>query len=179
MYYENKRSFYIKQYGPAALIILVSVVCIVAGIVLGFKDKTELVAKTGEVVETNSYIISDKAIKGEVINVNDLTITIKTNTNTYDINLIGITQNKKNKKLSDNMKNDLAGKTVTIDYDNSSIENGKNYAYIYVDGILYNEKLLKEGKAELRAERQNTSKLDVLLEAQLEARHNEIGIWAY
>lgn len=179
MYYENKRTFYIKQYGPAAIIILISVVCIVTGIVLGFRDKTEKVANKESIIETNSYTVSDKAIQGEVISVNELTITVKSETNKYDIDLIGIEQNKKNTKLSENIKSDLVGKTVTIDYDITNTENGKTYCYLYLDKKLYNEKLLKEGKAELRAERQNTSKLDVLLAAQLEARHNELGIWAY
>ena len=178
MYYENKRSFYIKQYGPAAIIILVSIVCIVAGVVLGFKDNT-IVAVKDDIVEVNSYEVSEKAVKGEVISVNGLTITVKSQDTNYEIDLIGIAQNNKNTKLSENIKSDLVGKTVTIDYDVATKENGKTYGYIYLDKVLYNESLLKAGKAELRTERQNTSMLNTLVAAQIEARHNGIGIWAY
>ena len=58
-------------------------------------------------------------------------------------------------------------------------EAGKVYGYIYVDGTLYNETLLAKGLAELRPERQNVDKLDILVAAQIKARHEGLGIWKY
>lgn len=186
MYYENKRSFYIKQYGPIALVIVAALALIVTGVVIGLRSMngSNVVAenpnKPGqEVVDTNSYSYTESAITGTVISVDGLTVTVNSNNSTYDVNLIGIMQNDKNTELPKTIANDLKGKTVTVDYDNVKTENGKVYGYIYVDGTLYNEMLLAKGLAELRPERQNIDKLDILVAAQIKARHQGLGIWKY
>ena len=190
MYYENKRSFYIKQYGPVALVIVAALALVVTGVFIGFRsmDKSNVVAEQPKpvekpveevVVDTNSYAFTEDSITGTVTAVNGLTVTVNSNNSTYDINLIGIMQNDKNTELPKTIANDLKGKTVTVDYDNVKTENGKVYGYIYVDNTLYNETLLAKGLAELRPERQNIDKLDVLLAAQLKARHEGLGIWQY
>ena len=56
-------------------------------------------------------------------------------------------------------------------------EKGKTYGYLYVDNTFYNEILLQEGLANLRAERNNINKLDVLAKAQISARNQGLGIW--
>ena len=186
MYYENKRSFYIKQYGPIALVIVAALALIVTGVVIGLRsmnDSNVVAEKPNnekqEVVDTNSYTYTESAITGKVTAVNGLTVTVNSNNSTYDINLIGIMQNDKNTELPKTIANDLKGKTVTVDYDNVKTENGKVYGYIYVDGTLYNETLLAKGLAELRPERQNIDKLDLLVAAQIKARHEGLGIWKY
>ena len=190
MYYENKRSFYIKQYGPMALVIVAALALIVTGVVIGLRSMnvSNVVAENPEkpsqevinpVVDTNAYAYTAEAITGTVTSTNGLTVTVSSNNNTYDINLIGIMQNDKNTELPKTIANDLKGKTVTVDYDNVKTENGKVYGYIYVDGTLYNETLLAKGLAELRPERQNIDKLDLLVAAQIKARHNGLGIWKY
>ena len=202
MYYENKRSFYIKQYGPVAIVVLIAFVLLVAGVLIGVKsmnnsnvvaekpkqdtvksEKVETV-KTEEVkseevkiVDTNAYTYTESSMTGKVTKVNGLTVTVESNNSTYDINLIGIMLNDKNPELSTTMKDDLVGKTVTVDYDNVKTEDGKVYGYIYIDNVLYNKTLLANGLAELRPERQNIDKLDVLLAAQIDARHEGKGIW--
>lgn len=188
MYYENKRTFYIKQYGPAALILLIALVLIGTGIYLGLKpEDNKLIANNGntdnntptEVMSTNSYTLSDQAYEGKVIAVNGLSIKVEANGTESQIYLIGIKQNKNNKELSKKISNDLVGQTVTIDFDTVKVEDGKTYAYVYVNKSLYNETLLLNGYAELKAERQNINKLDVLLAAQLTAKHDMKGIWSY
>jgi len=185
MYYENKRTFYIKQYGPAALILLIALVLIGTGIYIAVKpDANKIHANNTnntptEVITTNQYTLSDQAYEGKVTAVNGLTITVEANGSVNEINLIGIKQNKNNKNLSNQISNDLMGKTVTIDFDNVKVESGKTYAYVYVNKSLYNEILLVQGLAELRAEKQNINKLDVLLAAQLTAKHEMKGIWSY
>lgn len=187
MYYENKRSFYIKQYGPITLVIVSALVLIVTGVVIGLNSMKEsnVVAEKPEapvespVVDTNAYTYTAEAIKGEVISVNGTTVTVNSSNVTYDVNLIGIMQNHKNTDLPKTIANDLKGKTVTVDYDNVKTEDGKVYGYIYVDDTLYNETLLAKGLAELRPERQNIDKLDLLVAAQIKARHEGLGIWKY
>ena len=192
MYYENKRSFYIKQYGPVMLVIVAALALIVTGVVIGLRymNESNVVAEKPQntvvvnepvnepvVVDTNSYTYTEASITGTVAKVNGLTVTVNVDNNTYDVNLIGIKENDKNKELSQTIKNDLMGKTVTVDYDTVKTEDGKVYGYVYVDGALYNKALLAKGQAELRAERQNINKLDVLVAAQIDARHNDLGIW--
>lgn len=191
MYYENKRSFYIKQYGPVAIVVVVALALIVTGTVIGLRSmnnsnvvaeetKTEETSKpveTPAVVEQSAY--SKEAITGTVKAVNGTTVTVKENNSTYDINLIGITASDKNEALPDTIAKDLKGKTVTVDFDNVKTEDGKVYGYIYLDNELYNAKLLANGEAVLRPERQNINKLDVLVAAQIQARHNGLGIWKY
>ncbi|MBQ8043013.1 MAG: thermonuclease family protein [Clostridia bacterium] len=189
MYYENKRSFYIKQYGPVALVIVAALALIVTGVVIGFNsmNNSNVVAENPKpqeqvsqpVVDSNAYTYTAEAITGTVTSTNGLTVTVNSNNSTYDINLIGIMQNDKNTELPRTIANDLKGKTVTVDYDNVKTEDGKVYGYIYVDGTLYNETLLAKGLAELRPERQNIDKLDLLVAAQIKARHEGLGIWKY
>ncbi len=182
MYYENKRSFYIKQYGPTALVIVAALALIVTGVVIGFNSMNEgnvVAEKPNEIIDSNSYTYTEQAITGKVTSVKGLTVTVNSNNNTYEINLIGIMQNDKNTELSKTIANDLKGKTVTVDYDNVKTEDDKVYGYIYVDDTLYNETLLAKGLAELRPERQNVDKLDILVAAQIKARHEGLGIWKY
>lgn len=171
MYYENKRTFYIKQYGPAVAMIMLSVVVIVVGLVIGLGGSTPK--------ENNAYVYSKQAITGTVKSVKGLTITLVSEGEEYFINMIGIEENKNNKDLSKTISNDLIGKTIIVDFDTVKSEKGKTYGYIYLDNTFYNEKLLENGLAELRAERNNINKLDVLLEAQIKARHEGKGIWSY
>lgn len=192
MYYENKRSFYIKQYGPMTLVIVAALALVVTGVVIGFNSmgnsnvvaenpqpQQQVQAQQQPVVDTNAYAYTSEAITGTVTSVNGLTVTVNSNNSTYDVNLIGIMQNDKNTELPKTIANDLKGKTVTVDYDTVKTEDGKVYGYIYVDGTLYNETLLAKGLAELRPERQNVDKLDVLVAAQIKARHEGLGIWKY
>jgi endonuclease YncB( thermonuclease family) len=81
--------------------------------------------------------------------------------------------------LSNKIKLDLVGKQVTIDYDEEKTIGGKIYGYIYVDNTLYNENLIANGYCELKAERININKLDVLVQAQILARNKMLGIWEY
>ena len=196
MYYENKRSFYIKQYGPVAIVVVIAFVLVVAGVFIGVRsmNKDVVVAEKPEqkeevkvveqakveeptIVDTNSYTYTEGSMTGTVTKVNGLTVTVESNNSTYDINLIGIMENDKNPDLSATISKDLVGKKVTVDYDNVKTEDGKVYGYVYVDNTLYNRTLLASGLAELRPERQNIDKLDVLVAAQIQARHDGKGIW--
>lgn len=180
MYYENKRTFYLKQYGPAVILLFIALILIGTGIYIAVKpDSNNEVANNGNNTSNNSYILSDQAYEGKVVSTNGLSIKVEANGTTNEVYLIGVKENKYNKDLGNQISNDLVGKTVTVDFDTVKVEKGKTYAYIYVDESLYNEDLLEQGVAELRPERQNINKLDVLLAAELQAQHNGIGIWSY
>ena len=102
MYYENKRAFYIKQYGPAAAIILLSIIVIVIGLVMGLKG--------GIPTENNAYVYSNQAITGTVKSVNGLTISVVSDGEEYLVNMIGIEENKNNKNLSKTISRKHGGK---------------------------------------------------------------------
>lgn len=175
MYYENKRTFYIKQYGPAVAIIILSIALIVTGLIIGFAPDN--VAK--DPIENNAYTYSKEAITGTVKSVDGLTVIVISDGEEHLINMIGIEENSKNPNLSQTLEKDLVGKTVVVDFDTVKSEKGKTYGYIYLDNTFYNEALLARGLAELRAERNNINKLDILVAAQINARHECLGIWAY
>lgn len=168
MYYNNKVEYYIKQYAPLALIVILALALIIMGISIGLKSfnaKPEY--------SKNSYT-------GTVTAVNDLIITVeKEDKTTQDVALIGIEKSDLNPDIGTQMAEDLVGKLVIVDFDTVTEEHGVTYAYIYFaeNDAFYNAQVLQEGLATLRAERKNINKLDILRQAQIAARHDKVGIW--
>ena len=168
MYYNNKFEYYIKQYGPLVLVVILALALIIMGIIIGIKSfnpKSEY--------SKNSYT-------GTVTEVNDLIITVeKKDKSTQEVALIGIQKSDLNPDVGTQMAEDLVGKLVIVDFDTVTEEYGVTYAYIYFaeDGTFYNAQVLEEGLANLRAERNNINKLDILRQAQIAARHEKVGIW--
>ena len=253
MYYDNKSTFYIKQYGPAVLTIVISLVLVLGGLYIYLssnrnnkpqdtlvaknvteqqqievnentettnslqeaekkeeESKTEIVEKEEPKKEEVKPVVAEVETKEvtEKVNVNDIKIsnTISSNIkklskleklndvkvlgvddnknivvniseNNYKISLIGIDYKKSNNNIKDKLDNDLTNKTISIAFDNVKQENDTLCAYIYVDGNLYNKELLKNGLAILKVEKANTSLLTELVNAQKEAKTNNIGIW--
>ncbi len=175
MYYENKKMFYIKQYGPAVAVIIISIALIVTGLVIGFTPENKVASVTP--VEKDAYTYTKQAIKGTVKEVNGITVTLVSNGEEHEINLIGIESTKNTEKLTKRMSLDLTGKNVIVDFDTVKSEKGKTYGYLYIENDFYNETLLEDGLANLRAERNNINKLDVLAKAQISARNQGLGIW--
>jgi len=191
MYYENKRSFYIRQYGPPVLAILVSLILIAGGLYIATislendlnKDQIASLANDSSVdisstmpetlAKLNAFTKS-KEYKVHAIS-KDGGIVIETDKNEYyKINLIGI---ENSKSLKTKMEEDLKDKKITIEFDNSKLEKDKAYAYVYLNDTLYNSELLKSGYSTLRVERNNVDKLDILLQSETQARDAKIGVW--
>lgn len=191
MYYENKRSFYIKQYGPPVLAILISIVLITGGLYIATislengLNKKEIASLVNDssvdisntmpesLAKLNAFTKSEE-YKVHAIS-NDGGIVIETSKNEYyKVNLIGINSSA---SLKEKMEEDLVNKKITIEFDNSKLEKNNSYAYIYINDTLYNKELLKNGYATLRVERNNVDKLDILLEAETEARDAKLGVW--
>jgi len=191
MYYENKRSFYIRQYGPPVLAILVSLILIAGGLYIATislendlnKDQIASLANDSSVdisstmpetlAKLNAFT-KWKEYKVHAIS-KDGGIVIETDKNEYyKINLIGI---ENSKSLKTKMEEDLKDKKITIEFDNSKLEKDKAYAYVYLNDTLYNSELLKSGYSTLRVERNNVDKLDILLQSETQARDAKIGVW--
>jgi hypothetical protein len=234
MYYDNKSSFYVKQYGPKIALIVFSIVLICSGLYIYYssvkntstnnpsqeniasnevkddatlakeliaKQSAEADTKTKETVtETNSLkevkdtqedVISttlsnglkslktlEKSEAGIVKSVTqDGKVIVKIEDVSYQITLVGIDYSKSASDIIERMNKDLSGKEVNIAFDKLKVKDSNIYAYIYINDELYNKTLLKNGLAILKVERTNTSLLDELLEAQLYARSNSLGIW--
>lgn len=196
MYYENKRSFYIRQYGPPVIAILISVVLISGGLFIAAKSLendlnkeqiANLVNETDASVNISSTMPKDlvnlkaftKSNEYEVYAISDDgSIVIETSKNEYfKINLIGVESSNKYTSLKEKMEEDLLNKKITVEFDNSKLDKNKAYAYVYLNNELYNTKLLKNGYAVLRVERKNVDKLDLLLQAETEARRAAVGVW--
>ena len=190
MYYENKTNFYIRQYGPAAIIVLISLIFISCGIYIAKrsidnKDILENRANNSS-IKTESLLPDElgkletleKSKEYKVNSINsDGSIVIKINNKYYNIKLIGIEHSTDYSELVKTMKKDLIGKDIQIAFDLEKENSNGTYTYIYLNDKLYNKQILKNGYATLRAERENISKLDTLLEAQKQARKAELGIW--
>lgn len=248
MYYDNKSTFYIKQYGPAAFTIALSLVLVVGGLYIYLSSNKNnnpqdtLVAKNDtqseqQVEQSNSLQdvkednvsnstpnvveekkdgninqnVSNTTNASEVkssVNINDVKITnvlsaefralnklekskeltvvgvddnkniiINANDKNYKASLIGIDYKKSGLDIKDKLNSDLANKKVTIAFDNVKVQDNTLCVYLYVDGNLYNQKLLKDGLAILNVEKANTSLLNELVNAQKQAKTNNIGIW--
>lgn len=191
MYYEKKRTFYIKQYGPSVLAILISIVLIAGGLYIATISLENDLNKEqiAGLVDDSSVDISNsmpenltklKAFtKSEEYKVHaisdDGAVIIETAKNEYyKINLIGI---ESSKSLKEKMEKDLIDKKIKIEFDVSKLEKNKAYAYVYIEDTLYNSKLLQEGYSTLRVERKNVDKLDILLQSETKARDAKIGVW--
>ncbi len=248
MYYDNKSTFYIKQYGPAVFTIALSLVLVVGGLYIYLSSNKNnnpqdtLVAKndtqseqqveqsnslqdvkednvsnsTPNVVEEKKDVninqnVSNTTNASEVkssVNINDVKITnvlsaelralnklekskeltvvgvddnkniiINANDKNYKASLIGIDYKKSGLDIKDKLNSDLSNKKVTIAFDNVKVQDNTLCVYLYVDGNLYNQKLLKDGLAILNVEKANTSLLNELVNAQKQAKTNNIGIW--
>lgn len=76
----------------------------------------------------------------------------------------------------------MNAETITFEYDagNEIDKYGRNLYWVYIDGQLLQETLVKEGLAEIKYVDNKTvdqAKLKVLKEAEKDAQYNAIGIW--
>lgn len=196
MYYENKRSFYIRQYGPPVIAITISAILIVAGLFIATKSLENDVNKQqieNLVAENNTSVDISNTMPDDLVKLKSFTkskeykvhsvsddgaVVIETSKNEYfKINLIGVESSNKYTSLKEKMEEELVNKKITIEFDNSKLDKNKAYAYVYVDDKLYNAEILKNGYAILRVERKNVDKLDLLLQAETEARSLAVGAW--
>jgi len=76
-------------------------------------------------------------------------------------------------------KQALAGGTVGLEFDKDKKDKfGRLLAYVYADGIMINEELVRQGYATIYVYPPNVKYLDRLVKAQEEARAEKRGIWS-
>lgn len=73
----------------------------------------------------------------------------------------------------------LEGKLVSLEFDVQERDKyGRLLAYVYLDGIMFNETLLAEGHAMVATYPPNVKYVDRFLEIQSQAREAKLGVWA-
>lgn len=73
----------------------------------------------------------------------------------------------------------VEGKRVRLEFDKESTDRyGRWLAYIFVDGKMVNEELLRYGYATVYTRPPNTKYLDRLIAVEKEARENGTGLWS-
>ncbi len=196
MYYDNKSSFYFKQYGVPILAITLSIILIGAGSFIYWSSSTANASNQNMVVASNELKDVDKSTvqilgknlanlkamqtsgEGIIKEINhDGSIVFELNELAVTLQMIGIDTTKVSDNYIQSLKDDLVGKTAKIAFDKEKIVNGNVYAYIYVNNTLYNEYVLDNGLANLRKETVNTTLSEQLKQAQAYAKQLSKGIW--
>ena len=96
--------------------------------------------------------------------------------------LLGITVPDKAEEETYDYICELLGKKsdIYLEYDNNSEETdsyGRRYAWVFVDELLLQDILVKEGYANISSQIANYKYMDELKESLDEAKENEKGIW--
>ena len=203
MYYDNKRTFYIKQYGPTLLVSVIALVLISVGSFLYFNSSSSnnLIASEpeSEVTDVANEEVQNEEVAAleeeeihyfenlealvlsELVDVasieNDGTINLKYKTDSIKVSMIGIDYKYATEETYAKIRSDLEAKQIKIAFDTQREVNSVGQAYIYLDDELYNANLLKTGLVTLKSERTNIAQATVLSKAQAYARENKLGIW--
>lgn len=180
-----------KKYIIQTTIVLI---ILIPGIIAGTIKKEEMFEALGIKTNTKTSIQTDQAIDGEyeVVSVTDGdTFEINYNGTKTKVRLIGVDtpesvhpNSKKNNEYGEEAskytKSLLEGKTVKLEFDVSPKDKyGRLLAYVYLeDGEMLNEKLLKEGYAQVATYPPNVKYVENFKELQKEARENRVGFWS-
>ncbi len=198
MYYDSKSSFYIREYGPKVLIILLIVVIAGTGLYIYMANRSSTpnidVANTitNEVVTSNpsteSNILSDdlkqlqplerKTVKIASVEDNGI-LTVIDGEYKFKAKLIGLDFTDFEPDTLYTMGQDIVNRQVEIAFDNVKSDNEVAYIYIYKDNNLYNATLLENGKVKLNSNDQNKLLLKDLTESQAFAKQTKAGVWEY
>lgn len=173
---------------------LIALIILIPGIIAGTVKKEEIFEALGIETATRTSKKATSAIEGEyeVISVTDGdTFEINYNGTKEKVRLIGVDtpesvhpNSKKNneygKQASNYTKNLLEEKIVKLEFDVSPRDKyGRLLAYVYLEnGEMLNEKLLKEGYAQVATYPPNVKYVENFKDIQKEARENKVGFWA-
>lgn len=73
---------------------------------------------------------------------------------------------------------EVEGEQVRLEFDVKRFDRyGRTLAYVWIDGVLFNERLVARGFAQVSTYPPNVKYVDRFLEAQREARRHDRGLW--
>ncbi len=174
----KKQKKQILQYGAIIIVILV-------GIITGNIKKEEIISifQTEQTQETLDKYLVIKVVDGDTYKIN------------YEgkeqkVRLIGVDtpesvhpdkekNTKYGKQASNYVKQLIENQYITLEFDVSKTDKyGRLLAYVYLeDGEMLNEKLIKEGYAQVATYPPNVKYVDTFKSLQEEARKNKVGFW--
>lgn len=135
-------------------------------------------------------IIPNGKVEAKVLRVVDGdTLKIQIADKDYKVRLLGVDtpesvspkkekNTKEGKIASEYTKKNLEGKDIVLEFDVSPYDRyGRLLAYVYVDGICYNEKLLEEGYAKVMMISPNVKNSKYYRQIEKQAKENNVGFW--
>lgn len=170
---------------------VIALIVLIPGIIAGTTKKEEILKALGIEIETTATAnISEDSYKVTSVTDGD-TFKINYNGQETKVRLIGIDtpesvhpESSKNteygKEAANYTKSLLENKTVKLEFDVSQTDQyGRLLAYVYLEnGEMLNEKLLKEGYAQVATYAPNVKYVEKFEQLQKEARENKLGFWA-
>lgn len=140
--------------------------------------------------KTVQGIIPNGKVEAKVLRVVDGdTLKIQIADKDYKVRLLGVDtpesvspkkekNTKEGKIASEYTKKNLEGKDIVLEFDVSPYDRyGRLLAYVYVDGICYNEKLLEEGYAKVMMISPNVKNSKYYRQIEKQAKENNVGFW--
>lgn len=140
--------------------------------------------------KTVQGIIPNGKVESKVLRVVDGdTLKIQIADKDYKVRLLGVDtpesvspkkekNTKEGKIASEYTKKNLEGKDIILEFDVSPYDRyGRLLAYVYVDGICYNEKLLEEGYAKVMMISPNVKNSKYYRQIEKQAKENNAGFW--
>lgn len=178
-----------KQIIKYVLVIIIIIIGLITGnikkeeILNIFKNETVL-----ETYQTEDIQIEGKYLVVEVVDGDTYKISYKGEEK--KVRLIGVdtpesvhpdsSKNSNSGKIASNyVKELIENKYISLEFDVSQTDKyGRLLAYIYLEnGEMLNEKLLKEGYAQVATYAPNVKYVDTFTTLQEEARNNKVGFW--
>lgn len=164
-----------------------------ASIIAEEKANNVSISTNGENKEngkTVQGIIPNGKVEAKVLRVVDGdTLKIQIADKDYKVRLLGVDtpesvspkkekNTKEGKIASEYTKKNLEGKDIVLEFDVSPYDRyGRLLAYVYVDGICYNEKLLEEGYAKVMMISPNVKNSKYYRQIEKQAKENNVGFW--
>lgn len=164
-----------------------------ASIIAEEKANNVSISTNGENKEngkTVQGIIPNGKVEAKVLRVVDGdTLKIQIADKDYKVRLLGVDtpesvspkkekNTKEGKIASEYTKKNLEGKDIILEFDVSPYDRyGRLLAYVYVDGICYNEKLLEEGYAKVMMISPNVKNSKYYRQIEKQAKENNTGFW--
>ncbi len=202
MYYNNKLGFYIGEYGTKIVVGIVCLVIVSCGLFVHFKISnnqvnstvTATAAENAVEANTQTSVTEDDSMLPDEIKALKAgeKVTVKVADVDTEGNLVIIYSNQRIKArligvdfseiMPDTlyfMNQDLAGTYVDVSFDESKVSNGYAMIYVYSQkDVLYNAKMLKEGKAILDSTMNKKAlEYNTLAESQAYAKQTLVGVW--
>lgn len=206
MYYDSKSSFYIRQYGPRVLVIVLIVLISGTGLYIYMANRTktptvdvtqQTIAQQGSTTSQEEQKVDgsiaslelpeklenlkplEKAtVKIASVESNGNLVVIHGDTR-FKAKLIGLDFTTVEPDTIYQIGQDIVNRQVEIAFDNTKCTNDTANIYIYLNDELYNAKLLEQGKLKLNSKDINKLLLKDLTESQAYAKQTKAGVWEY